>query len=83
MLLRVGHEARAQERFLASIAKAKELNAQGEDLANAYLGLGYCQEKAKSVPDAIASYEKALALSANEKTKARITETIGNLKKKP
>ncbi len=83
MVLRTGSEARAGEHFLAAIAKAKELNAAGKDLANAHLGLGYCLEKAKNIPDAILNYEKALELSGSAKTKARIAETISDLKKLP
>ena len=83
MVLRTGSEARAGEHFLAAIAKAKELNASGNDLANSHLGLGYCLEKAKDIPGAIANYEKALELSGSAKVKARIAETISDLKKLP
>ena len=83
MLLRAGDEARAGENFQAAIDKAGELGVSGNDLANAYLGLGYCKEKAKKVPEAIASYEKAMELSPSAKIKARIADTIGALKKNP
>ena len=83
MVLRTGSEAKAGEHFLAAIAKAKELNASGNDLANSHLGLGYCLEKAKDIPGAIANYEKALELSGSAKVKARIAETISDLKKLP
>lgn len=83
MVLRTGSEAKAREHFLAAIAKAKELNAAGNDLANSHLGLGYCLEKAKDIPGAIANYEKALELSGSAKVKARIAETISDLKKLP
>lgn len=83
MMLRVGDEAKAQEHFLAAIARAGALNVSGNDLANSYLGLGYCQEKAKKPADAIGSYEKAMELSASKKIKDRIAKTISDLKKAP
>ena len=83
MLLKAGRDMKAQEQFLAAIGKAKELNASGEDLANAYLGLGYCQEKAKKTPDAIASYEKARELTGSKTLKASLADTINGLKRAP
>lgn len=83
MVLRTGSEVKAGEHFLAAIAKAKVLNAAGKDLANAHLGLGYCLEKAKNISEAILNYEKALELSGSAKVKARIAETISDLKKRP
>lgn len=83
MLLRVGDEPKAREQFLAAINKAKEISASGNDLANSYLGLGYCQEKARQVPEAISSYEKAMELSVSKTIKARIAKTISDLKKNP
>lgn len=83
MVLRAGSGAKAREHFLAAIAKAEELKTAGNDLANAHLGLGYCLEKAGELPAAIASYEKALELSASPKVKARLAETISGLKKTP
>jgi tetratricopeptide (TPR) repeat protein len=82
MLLKGGKDAKAQALFTSAIAKAKELGLAGTDLANAHLGLGYCLEKAKNVPEALANYEKAMALSTG-KTKARIAKTISDLKKAP
>jgi len=83
MMLRAGDEPKARERFLASIRKAEELKTSGNDLAAAYLGLGYCQEKEKKAPDAITSYEKAMELSGSKVIKARIAKTINDLKKTP
>ena len=81
MQLRAGSMAKAREHFLAAIEKAKELNSSGIDLADSYLGLGYCQEKEAKIQDAISSYEKALELSASKNVKARIANTISDLKK--
>lgn len=81
MLLRAGNMPKAQEHFLAAIEKAKELNSSGSDLADSYLGLGYCQEKEAKIQEAISSYEKALELSAGKTVKARIANTISDLKK--
>lgn len=81
MLLRGGNEAKAQDAFKAAIAKAEDLKTSGPDLGNAYLGLGYCQEKAGKVKDAIKTYEKALEL-APRKAKAKISQTIADLKSK-
>ena len=83
MLLKTGKDLKAQEFFVSAVAKAKELNASGEDLANAYLGLGYCQEKAKKIPEAIASYGSAIELSNSKTVKARLADTISGLKKAP
>ncbi len=83
MLLKGGRDLKARELFEAAIAKAGELNVSGDDLANAYLGLGYCQEKAKKNPEAIASYEKAMDLTGSKKVKARLADTISGLKKAP
>ena len=83
MLLRAGDAPRASEHFLSAIKKAEELKASGKDLADSYLGLGYCMEKAKRIPDAINSYEKALEFSASKKVKARIAKTISDLKNLP
>ena len=83
MLLRAGDAPRASEHFLSAIKKAGELKISGKDLADSYLGLGYCMEKAKRIPDAINSYEKALEFSGSKKTKARIAKTISDLKNLP
>ena len=40
-------------------------------------------EKAKRIPDAINSYEKALEFSGSKKIKARIAKTISDLKSLP
>lgn len=81
MLLRAGDEPKAQERFRGAIETAKLIGYAGNDLANAHLGLAYCQEKSGKIPDALLNYEKALALSSNKVMKARIAETISGLKK--
>lgn len=83
MMLRAGDEHKAQARFTAAIETAKELNISGKDLADAYLGLGYCLEKANKIPEAISNYEKARVLSASKTIKARISKTISDLKKTP
>lgn len=83
MLLKAGAAPKAQEYFVSAIGKAKELNAAGGDLANAHLGLGYCLEKANKVPDAIASYERAMELTSSKTVKARLAKTISELKKTP
>lgn len=82
MMLKAGNEARAQEHFLSAVNKAQELKSSGKDLADSYLGLGYCQEKANKVAEAVDSYEKARALSDSKKVKDRITKTISDLKAK-
>lgn len=81
MLLRAGDMPKAQERFRGAIETAKLIGYSGNDLANAHLGLAYCQEKSGKIPDALLSYEKALALSSSKVIKARIAETISGLKK--
>lgn len=83
MLLKAGNEPKAQEYFLSAVEKAKELKSSGKDLAASYLGLGYCQERAKKVQDAISSYEKALELTGGKKTREKIAETIRGLKVAP
>ncbi len=83
MQLKAGKDLKAQEQFLAAIGKAKELNTAGEDMANAYLGLGYLQEKARKIPAALASYEKSLELTGSKTLKARLLATINGLKKTP
>lgn len=83
MVLKAGDTAKAQEHFQAAIGKANGLKASGSDLANAYLGLGYCQEQAKKIPDALASYEKAMDFSPSPRVKAKIAKTISDLKKAP
>ncbi|MBI4350315.1 MAG: hypothetical protein HY550_02645 [Elusimicrobia bacterium] len=81
MLLRAGDEPGAKEYFLSAISRAGELGTSGKDLSNAYLGLGYCLEKAHKVKDAIGSYEKARRLASGKKARARISRTINDLKK--
>lgn len=83
MVLRAGDAAKAQEHFQAAINKANGMKASGRDVANAYLGLGYCQEQAKKIPEALASYEKALDFSTSPNVKAKIAKTISDLKKAP
>lgn len=80
MLLRAGDGPGASEHFLSAIKKAEELKTSGKELADSYLGLGYCLEKEKKVRDAINSYEKALELSRGKTVKARIAKTISDLK---
>lgn len=80
MLLRAGSEPKAKEAFQAAIKKAAELKASGEDLANAHLGLGYCFEKAKNTPEALKNYEKAAELTKSKRNKAKIAQTIADLK---
>lgn len=81
MLLKAGAVSKAQPYFESAIGKAKELGASGKPLADSYLGLGYCQEKTKKVQDAIDSYQKALELTGGKTAKARIAQTILDLKK--
>lgn len=81
MLLKAGENAKAKERFLAAIKKAGELNSSGDDLANAYTGLGYCQEKENKAAEAIASYEKARGLTSSKAARARLAGAIQDLKK--
>lgn len=83
MLLRAGDSAKALEHFQAAIGKANGMKAPDKDVANAYLGLGYCQEQAKNIADALVSYEKAVNFSPSPKIKARIAKTISDLKKAP
>ena len=83
MLLKAGRDLKAREQFEAAIAKAKDLGVSGEDLANAYLGRGYVEEKAKKAPEAIADYEKAMELTGSKTLKARLAGTISDLKKTP
>lgn len=83
MVLKAGDTAKAMEHFQAAIARANGMKASGRDVANAYLGLGYCQEQAKKIPDALASYEKAMQFSTSPKIKSRIAKTISDLKKAP
>lgn len=80
MLLRSGAEPKAKDAFSAAIDKAKALKAGGNDLANAHLGLGYCLEKAKNIPEALKNYEKAKDLTTSPKLKTRIAKTIADLK---
>lgn len=82
MLLRSGSESRAAELFRAAIEGAGPAGS-GPDLANAHLGLGYCLERAGNTAEALASYEKALALSSSRRLKTRIAKTIADLKKTP
>lgn len=81
MMLKAGAVSKARPYFEAAIGKAKDLNVSGKALADSYLGLGYCQEKAKKVQDAIDSYQKALELTGGKTAKDRISQTIIDLKK--
>jgi tetratricopeptide (TPR) repeat protein len=84
MMLKLNKKDKAQGYFEAAVAKAKDLNAPAADgLGEAYLGLGYCQEKAGKAQDAVASYEKAMELSDSKTVKARLADSIAALKKKP
>lgn len=82
MMLRANSTAKARKHFIAAIAKAKDLNLRNNDLAKAHLGLGFCQEKSKQIPEAIASYEKVLKFSTSSFIKRRVEKTISDLKKK-
>jgi len=82
MFLKAGAVLKAQGYFDSAIKKAGELKTAGEDLAEAYMGLGYCQEKANKVPEAIASYGKARDYSGKRTVKARLSKTISELQKK-
>lgn len=82
MLLRAGQLDKAQEDFKAAIAKAGEVGSSGEDLANAYLGLGYCQERTGKTAEAVGNYQKAMAFTSRKMIKARLADTIAGLKKK-
>lgn len=83
MLMRAESYDPAAELFRGAIAKAKELNTAGTDLANAHIGLGYCLEKQGNVPDALANYEKASAISPSKAVKARLAKAIADLKAAP
>jgi tetratricopeptide (TPR) repeat protein len=83
MLMRAESYAAAAEVLRGAIAKAKELNTAGTDLANAHIGLGYCLEKQGNVPDALANYEKASAISPSKAVKARLAKAIADLKAAP
>jgi tetratricopeptide (TPR) repeat protein len=84
MFMKLGarSRAKAEEYFLSAIAKAKELGSTGDGLADAYIGLGYCQGKERKAQEAIASYQKALELSDSKEVKDRITDAMEKLKKK-
>lgn len=80
MLLKLGDKTKARGYFQAAVEKGKELNTAGDGLAEAYVGLGYCQEKADQAQDAIGSYEKALELSASKTVKDRLSASISRLR---
>lgn len=82
MLLRARQLDKAQEDFKAAIAKAGEVGSSGEDLANAYLGLGYCEERTGKTAEAVGNYQKAMAFTSRKMIKARLADTIAGLKKK-
>ncbi len=82
MLLRAGQLEKAKEDFKAAIAKAGAVGSSGEDLANSYLGLGYCQERTGNVAEAVGNYQKAMAFTSREMIKTRLADTIAGLKKK-
>lgn len=81
MLLKAGAAPKAKEYFLSAIKKAEELHAEGNDLADAQLGLGYCFEKENKLPEAISSYKKAMELTSSKAVKAKLSKTISDLKK--
>ncbi len=66
--------------YAFSIKTAKGLRVSNASVVNAYLGLAYCLEKTANTSDAIRNYEKALQLSTNTRTKARIRKIIQKLK---
>lgn len=72
--------AKAKESYLAALQTAKKLRISDTTVVNAHLGLAYCFEKSGNIPSAIRNYEKALGLSTNAKTKARIKKTLQKLK---
>ena len=82
MMLRAGALLKAEGYFSSAIKKAGELNTAGDDLAESYMGLGYCQEKANKVTEAVDSYKKARDNSGKKSVKARLSKTISGLQKK-
>ncbi len=70
---------KAKDFFLAAIQTAKKLGVSDTNVVNAYLGLAYCFEKTGNIAPAVKNYEKAMELSASEKTKARIKTILRKL----
>lgn len=75
--------SKAKEFYLAAIQTAKKMRVSNITVVNAYLGLAHCFEKSGNIPPAIKNYEKALALSRNDKTKMRIRKILQKLKTLP
>ena len=73
--------AKARDFFLAAIQTAKKLAVSDTSGVNAYLGLAYCFEKSGNITAAEKNYEKAMQLSTNRQTKARIKELLRILDK--
>ncbi len=76
---RLKNYARAKGSCASSIKTAKALGLNNTVVVNAYSGLAYALEKGGNVPSAVKNYEKALELSKNPATKAKIRKILQRL----
>jgi|GEM_PF-510338 len=77
--LKLKNIQKAKDYYLASIKISNKLNFPETIVINSYLGLAYCFEQSGNITPAIRNYEKALELSSNTTTKARIWRILDKL----
>lgn len=72
---------RAKKFYAAAIKAGKTHNMRGKDMANAYSGLAYCQEKSGNLDWAAANYRAAIVATDDAALKAKLQKYLTVLKK--
>jgi tetratricopeptide (TPR) repeat protein len=81
ILIKQNNCARAKRFYSAAIRTAKKHNLRGRDVAGAYSGLAYCQEKSGDPDWAAANYRAAINVTDDAALKAELQKRLAGLKK--
>jgi hypothetical protein len=81
ILIKQNNCARAKRFYSAAIRTAKKHNLRGRDVAGAYSGLAYCQEKSGDPGWAAANYRAAINATDDAALKAELQKRLAALKK--
>lgn len=82
ILVKQNNCTRAKKFYSAAVKTAKKNNLRGKDVANAYSGLAYCQEKSGNSEWAASNYRAAITATDDAALKAKLQKRLAALKKR-
>jgi len=82
ILVKQSNCTRAKKFYSAAVKTAKKNNLRGKDVANAYSGLAYCQEKSGNSEWAASNYRAAITATDDAALKAKLQKRLAALKKR-